>query len=166
MTPALAEGSVGGVSSAPISTSEPRGSLQTAARKPSWPRLSTSTRSLSGPASAGPPSTTTRVGSPPVCESMTRMRCIGSVHQRRRARLDVAAVAAEPPGADRGVVVDRLAGAERGLRVDRALHRLGGVQLPFQRAVRLGAHLPAPARDRHLGRARRARHDLVLALAG
>ena len=58
--------------SAPTRTSEPRGSFTTHERNVSNRARKTCARSASGPVPrSGPPATTTRVGSPPVCESMT-----------------------------------------------------------------------------------------------
>ncbi len=57
-------------------TSEPRGSFTTADRNPSCRSRKTARRSAIEPLPrAGPPSITTRVGSPPVCVSITRIRC-------------------------------------------------------------------------------------------
>ena len=84
MTPAAQRGSDGSQSSAPTITSEPRGSLTTAERKRSYSVRKRSRRSASVPSPrSGPPSTTSRVGSPPVCESMTRMRCMRGRYPRR-----------------------------------------------------------------------------------
>src|SRR5579872_3923017 len=77
MTPVTQARSAGCTNNAPTSTSEPRGSFTTALRKPSCCALKRSMRSATEPPPrSGPPSTTTRVGSPPVCESMTRTLCI------------------------------------------------------------------------------------------
>src|SRR5919206_3874770 len=75
MTPAAQPFSAGSTSSAPTITSDARGSFTHAERKRSNSRPKRSRRSarLSLPRS-GMPSTTTRVGSPPVCESTTLMR--------------------------------------------------------------------------------------------
>ena len=72
MTPAVFAESCGAHSSAPTSTSEPRGSFTTHERNVSnWSR-NAAARSASGPwPRSGPPAMTTRVGSPPVCESIT-----------------------------------------------------------------------------------------------
>src|SRR5450830_165943 len=74
MTPATQPGACGSHSSAPTSTSAPRGSQTTARRtwsKSAWKRRR---RSSKGPApSSGPPSMMRRVGSPPVWESMMCM---------------------------------------------------------------------------------------------
>src|ERR1700693_1225076 len=76
MTPASLDGSEGSQSSAPTIASLPRGSLTTAERKPSKSLRKRSRRSVIGPRPrSGPPATTTRVGSPPVCESITLTRC-------------------------------------------------------------------------------------------
>ena len=63
-------------SSAPTITSEPRGSLTTAERKSSksLAEAVAGARPASRCPRSGPPATTTRVGSPPVWESMTLMR--------------------------------------------------------------------------------------------
>src|SRR4051794_22335234 len=74
MTPAAQEGSTGGQSKAPTTGSEPRGSLTTADRNVSCKLRNRASRSGSGAAGrTGLPASTTRVGSPPVCESMTSM---------------------------------------------------------------------------------------------
>jgi hypothetical protein len=72
MTPSSQSPRSGAHNSAPTSTSEPRGSLTMAERNPSKLSRKIRARSASGPAPrSGPPSTTRRVGSPAVCESMT-----------------------------------------------------------------------------------------------
>ena len=74
ITPAAQAGSAGRTSSAPTSTSLPRGSLTTALRNQSWlAARSAAMAATVAPASAGPPSTTTRVGSPSVWLSTKRM---------------------------------------------------------------------------------------------
>src|SRR6516225_6933753 len=73
MTPAAQAGSTGSQSNPPTITSDPRGSLTTAERKSSYSLRNRSSLWARGPfPSSGPPLTTNRVGSPPVCESITR----------------------------------------------------------------------------------------------
>src|SRR5438552_18701492 len=75
MTAATQEESLGSTSNAPTITSEPRGSLTMAERKKSC--CSRNKFSLSAtlpPLNSGPPLTTMRVGSPPVCESTMETR--------------------------------------------------------------------------------------------
>src|SRR5437868_7468132 len=75
MTPAAQPGSAGSTSSAPTITSDARGSLTHAERKRSNSQPKRSRRSARLPLPrSGSPSTTTRVGSPPVWESTTLMR--------------------------------------------------------------------------------------------
>src|SRR3954451_320018 len=75
MTPAAQPGSAGSTSSAPTMTSDARGSFTHAERKRSNSRPKRSRRSARLPLPrSGSPSTTTRVGSPPVWESTTLMR--------------------------------------------------------------------------------------------
>src|SRR5580658_461251 len=77
MTPAAHFGFTGWQSSAPTTTSEPRGSQQTPERNPSYLARNTSSRLASDPSPrSGPPSSTTRVGSPSVCESNTLTRLL------------------------------------------------------------------------------------------
>ncbi len=72
MIPAAHDGSTGSQSRPPTNTSDPRGSRITAVRMSSALSRSRSSRSRSDPCpSCGPPSIMMRVGSPPVCESMT-----------------------------------------------------------------------------------------------
>src|SRR5258708_4935444 len=74
MTPAVESFSTGSHNSAPTTTSDPRGSLTTAERTWSKSFLNFSNLSAIVPApNSGPPSTITLVGSPPVCESITRI---------------------------------------------------------------------------------------------
>src|SRR5437899_1420335 len=87
MTPAAHERSAGFRSSAPTSTSEPRGSFTTAERNGSYSRRKRSSRSGVLPAPrSGPPPMTTRVGSPPVWESITWMRWISGIGPLLRPR--------------------------------------------------------------------------------
>src|SRR5271165_2971491 len=85
MTPASQEGSAGSHSRAPTMASLPRGSFTTAERNPSnWERKRASRSAMlpwpsSGPKS-DPPATTTRVGSPPVWESIILMRVGNLLH--------------------------------------------------------------------------------------
>src|SRR6266498_2820337 len=73
MTPAAQLGSDGSHKRAPTTTSEPRGSFTTAERNWSYWSRKRANRSVNGPRPrSGPPLTTSRVGSPPVCESTTR----------------------------------------------------------------------------------------------
>src|SRR3954447_2223912 len=103
MTPAAQLGSVGGTSMAPTITSLPRGSLTTAERNSSKRCWKTERRSVRLPAPRpGPPETTTRVGSPPVCVSMTWMwrsamrsppeeeinHEIHEIHERKKGKRD------------------------------------------------------------------------------
>src|SRR5580704_4012244 len=75
MTPAAHDGSVGSHNKAPTITSDPRGSFTSADRHASCSPRNFASRSLSGPdPKSGPPLITTRVGSPPVCESTTCTR--------------------------------------------------------------------------------------------
>src|SRR5215472_14204540 len=75
MTPVAHFGFCGLHSSAPTTTSEPRGSQLTPERNPSYLDRKTPRRSESDPPPrSGPPSSTTRVGSPSVCESRTLTR--------------------------------------------------------------------------------------------
>src|SRR6267378_2183889 len=75
MTPAAHVRSTGSHNRAPTITSDPRGSFTTADRKLSYWERKRSCRSAKGPVPrSGPPLTTNRVGSPPVWESMTRIR--------------------------------------------------------------------------------------------
>src|SRR5258706_16315175 len=75
MSRATEPASTGGIRTAPTTTSEARGSVTIAARKWSCRARSASTRLRSGSAvSSGKPSSTSRVGSPPVCESTYRIR--------------------------------------------------------------------------------------------
>ena len=77
-------GSDGWQRTAPTSTSEPRGSQITARRNESWCVRNRSRCSVTDPPpKSGPPATITRVGSPPVCESMTGIRCIVRSPARR-----------------------------------------------------------------------------------
>src|SRR3990167_6736395 len=77
MTPAALAGSCGAQSSAPTTTSLPRGSSTVAARQASWRSASSARRSAMVPVPrSGKPSMTSRVGSPPVWESITWMRCM------------------------------------------------------------------------------------------
>src|SRR5262245_38142820 len=71
MTPAAHDLSAGSTSSAPTSTSDPRGSFTTAERNGSCRsgKVLSCSATLPPPRS-GPPAMTTRVGSPPVWESM------------------------------------------------------------------------------------------------
>src|SRR5262249_20143914 len=94
MTPATQGGWAGRHGRAPRMTSEPRGSLTRAARKASCRSRKMARRSAMLPRPrSGPPATTTRVGSPPVCESITWMRSTlaiafsarGNEPQRHRA---------------------------------------------------------------------------------
>jgi hypothetical protein len=92
ITPVAQAASSGGTSKAPTMTSEPRGSLTIAQRSSSNSRRNLSRRAASEPdPRSGPPAMTTRVGSPPVCESMTwilRMAALlmdSSVVSRRRS---------------------------------------------------------------------------------
>src|SRR5665213_1647699 len=71
MTAAIQAGSTGSTNNAPTMTSDPRGSFTMAERKRSCSSRKTLSRSATAPAPRfGPPDMTTRVGSPPVCESM------------------------------------------------------------------------------------------------
>src|SRR5688500_18205911 len=89
MTPAAQVASCGRTIIAPTRTSEPRGSLTTAERNQSCFSRSRCTRSASGPSpTSGAPSITTRVGSPPVCESTTRTRDVVLVIVRRPCSID------------------------------------------------------------------------------
>src|SRR5215469_12611666 len=75
MTPVAHFGFTGLQSSAPTTTSEPRGSQLTPERNPSYLDRNTPRRSVREPSpKSGPPSRTTRVGSPSVCESSTLTR--------------------------------------------------------------------------------------------
>ena len=70
-------GRSGGSSSAPTMVSEPRGSQATALRQRSCTRANAARRSARLPVPrSGAPDTTTRVGSPPVWESMTSIACM------------------------------------------------------------------------------------------
>src|ERR1700758_314797 len=76
MTPAAHVRSTGSQSNAPTTTSDPLGSFTTAERKLSWYSRNRSSLSARAPLpSSGPPLTTSRVGSPPVWESITLTRC-------------------------------------------------------------------------------------------
>src|SRR5579859_431555 len=78
MTPATQSGRLEGTTRAPTRTSEPRGSLTTAERNASYSlRNASSFSAVVAPEKSGPPLRTTRVGSPPVCESMIVTRLIG-----------------------------------------------------------------------------------------
>src|SRR5579863_10610174 len=81
MTPAAQAGSRGSHNNAPTMTSEPRGSFTIADRKLSCSVRKRSSRWVRGPwPRSGPPLTTTRVGSPPVWESITRtLRILRSI---------------------------------------------------------------------------------------
>src|SRR5206468_8367454 len=71
MTPAAHDLSTGSTSSAPTSTSDPRGSFTTAERNESCRSRKVLSRSATlPPPRSGPPAMITRVGSPPVWESM------------------------------------------------------------------------------------------------
>src|SRR5580692_6650587 len=75
MTPAAQVGSRGSESSPPTMTSEPRGSLTIAERKLScWVRKHSKRSTREPGPRSGPPLTISRVGSPPVWESITRTR--------------------------------------------------------------------------------------------
>src|SRR6185312_15334933 len=77
MTPVAHFGFKGLHNSAPTTTSEPRGSQLTPERNPSYWDRNISSRSASDPSpKSGPPSSTTRVGSPSVCESNTLTRLL------------------------------------------------------------------------------------------
>src|SRR5258706_4922616 len=82
MTDATEPASTGGIRTAPTTTSEARGSVTIAARKWSCRARSASTRLRSGSAvTSGKLPSTSRVGSPPVCESTYRMRFMSN-HNR------------------------------------------------------------------------------------
>src|ERR1043165_3128583 len=84
MTPVTHESSTGGHSNAPTTASEPRGSFTTARRKSSCLSLKRSSRAESGPLPrSGAPLITTRVGSPPVCESITFIRRTGILSHKK-----------------------------------------------------------------------------------
>src|SRR5690242_12245004 len=73
MTPAAQLESQGSHSRPPTTTSDPRGSFTIAERNSSYALRNRASRSVSDPRPrSGPPATTSRVGSPPVCESTTR----------------------------------------------------------------------------------------------
>src|SRR6266498_376852 len=83
MTPAAQVGSHGSHSIAPTTTSEPRGSLTTAERNRSCSERKRARRSaIAARPRSGPPLITRRVGSPPVCESITRTLRIARMASR------------------------------------------------------------------------------------
>src|SRR6185436_17763552 len=99
MTPAAASGSEGSHSSAPTMTSDPRGSFTTAERNSSCRDRKQARRSAMLPAPrSGPPAITTRVGSPPVCESITWIRCAAA-----------AFISADSRGCECRTILDRMA---------------------------------------------------------
>jgi len=87
MTPATQVGSLGGTSSAPTIGSDPRGS-PTRSSHAARNRADMSARLAAtvSPANSGKPASSTRVGSPPVCESMNPMRVRRSVMRISRSR--------------------------------------------------------------------------------
>src|SRR5262245_9123364 len=100
MTPAAHVESVGSQSNAPTTTSDPLGSLTTDERKESCSVRNCSSLSASGPRPrSGPPSTTRRVGSPPVWESITfTLRIMyGLIDSVQRSALS-SQLLATPPG--------------------------------------------------------------------
>src|ERR1700721_3271838 len=83
MTPVVQSGFHGLKSRAPTRTSDPRGSRTTVERKSSCAEASRRRRCAAVPRpSLGPPEMTTRVGSPAVWESMTRMARISGTLYR------------------------------------------------------------------------------------
>src|SRR6266496_33195 len=83
MTPAAQVGSHGSHSIAPTTTSEPRGSLTMAERNRSCSEQKRVRRSaIEARPRSGPPLITRRVGSPPVCESITRTLRISRMASR------------------------------------------------------------------------------------
>src|ERR1044072_4907036 len=84
MTPVTHVSSTGGHNNAPTTASEPRGSFTTARRKSSCSSRKRSSLAESEPLPrSGAPSITTRVGSPPVCESITFMRRTGLLSHKK-----------------------------------------------------------------------------------
>src|SRR5438094_6041464 len=77
MTPTPLLGPCGSLNSAPTTTSEPRGSFTTAERNQSYFDRNRCNLSASVPGpKSGAPEITSRVGSPPVWESMIRTLCV------------------------------------------------------------------------------------------
>src|SRR5688572_19594952 len=97
MTPVAQPASAAGTSIAPTTTSDPRGSFTTAERKRSCcSRKHLSCSATLPPPRSGPPPITVRVGSPPVCESMTKTRFIEHNSRSRSGNCNCAGLFPRP----------------------------------------------------------------------
>src|ERR1044071_10039085 len=90
MTPVTHVSSTGEHNNAPTTASEPRGSFTTARRKSSCSSRKRLSRAEREPLPrSGAPLITTRVGSPPVCESITFIRRTGILSHKKAQKSQI-----------------------------------------------------------------------------